>query len=1447
VTLLHRPAVRRTLPYVGFALLCYLPLLLTRPGWISADTKSYLYIDPTRLLSRAWSMWDPQIGLGTVSHQTIGYLWPMGPWYWVFEQLGVPDWVAQRLWWGTLLFAAGTGVVFMLRRFEWPTTAIWPAAAAYALTPYVLTHIGRLSGVLLPYAGLPWMIGLTVLAIRHRSWRHPAWFALLVTTVGSVNLTALALAGLGPLLWVGYVILTRQEPPRVVAAAVGRIGLLTVGASAWWLAGLTVQASHGVDIVRYTESAEVVARTSTAFEVIRGLGYWFFYGGDKLQLWLEVSYEYTQRPWLIAVTFALPTLGLISAGLVRWRHRAYVVSLVVVGTVVAVGGHPWDDPTPFGSVTKWFVTTPRGLAFRSLPRVVPVIALGSAVLVGAGIAAAAERWPRRARAGAVAAVAVAMLGLAPLWQRSLVSDNLSRTDIPVHWLDAATVIDQRDDGTRVLELPGSDFASYRWGMTVDPITPGLTDRPYVARELVPHGAPMGTDLLNALDLRLQENTLEPAALAPIARLMRAGDLVVRSDLQFERHNIARPRVVWNLVGRAPGLGDPLGLGDPVPNEAGPILQHLDEQWLLYEGLLPDPPPVAIVPVLGSVPIVALKPAEGALLLAGDGAGVVDAAAAGLLDGTELLRYSGDLTPEEIRAELARGATLIVTDSNRRRGERWGSLRHNRGHTERLDEERLRFDPGDNRLPRFPEAPPSAQTVTIQRGGITADATAYGNPITYAGEERASRAFDGDPRTAWSVGVFSDARGERLRARLDDPLEIEWIRIQQMSPDDSNRVITEVRVTFDGEHSIDVALGPESWEAPGQAVVFPRRTIHEVELTLVADSAGDPPRFRDFGPLGIAELVLGDDAPVIDEIVRVPSHALASAGDALASAPLGFVFTRIRQDPTDRTRDDEERAVRRLFELPVARSFRIDAVVRLSARADDGVLNSVLGHVSPDVVAWATDRMDGSRTERAAAAIDGDPGTAWTTPWGQPINHSVFVEVARPQVFDRATLSLVTDGRHSVPTRVRVRVDGEERALLDLPDLPDLPEPGAVSEVSIRFPAQEGHRFELEVVAAREVTSIDWTAARPLAHPVAIAELGLPGISLGPIPERFDTGCRDDLLRIDDLPVPVRVSGTSEDALAGGKLEVETCEPEVLLAAGPHEISASRGVDTGLDLDEIVLWGEAPHDRVVEPPRGQASILASGPDHLRVQLVELEPDQPVWFVFAQSLSDGWVATIDGRDLGPSTPVDAYANGWLLEPGGPDVVIDLRFAPQQRVNTALLLSALTVVACLGLAVRPSRRPRLDAGASDPEEAQPGPPELSLTVAGAPPGTARAALAAAAVGAATALFAPLPVAVGLALAALAGGLDRRARLLVALLPPALLGLAALYVVAWQVRYGIQPGIEWVTELERAHPIALAAVLALPVHLLVDRLWQPVANVSADQPGTSLPDAPSVEKNVR
>ena len=113
------------------AAMAYAPLLAVRPGVVTPDTKTYLYLDPLRFLQQVAFMWDPTVGLGTVSHEYIGYLLPMGPFFAAFHLLGVPVWVAQRLWLGSILLCAGWGVLYLSRilglagrdrrRRPWPT------------------------------------------------------------------------------------------------------------------------------------------------------------------------------------------------------------------------------------------------------------------------------------------------------------------------------------------------------------------------------------------------------------------------------------------------------------------------------------------------------------------------------------------------------------------------------------------------------------------------------------------------------------------------------------------------------------------------------------------------------------------------------------------------------------------------------------------------------------------------------------------------------------------------------------------------------------------------------------------------------------------------------------------------------------------------------------------------------------------------------------------------------------------------------------------------------------------------------------------------------------------------------------------------------------------------------------------------------------------------------
>ena len=138
-----------------------------------ADTKLYLYLDPGRLIGDAASTLDPRQFAGWVPHQHIAYLWPAGPWFWLFERLGVPDWVAHRLWIGTLLLAAGSACAGRPACSGSASSRRSVAAIVYQLSPYVLPYVSRTSVMLLPWAGLGWIVGFTIGRHAVATWRRP--------------------------------------------------------------------------------------------------------------------------------------------------------------------------------------------------------------------------------------------------------------------------------------------------------------------------------------------------------------------------------------------------------------------------------------------------------------------------------------------------------------------------------------------------------------------------------------------------------------------------------------------------------------------------------------------------------------------------------------------------------------------------------------------------------------------------------------------------------------------------------------------------------------------------------------------------------------------------------------------------------------------------------------------------------------------------------------------------------------------------------------------------------------------------------------------------------------------------------------------------------------------------------------------------------------------------
>jgi hypothetical protein len=1401
-------------------------LLFTAPGQVGADTKQYLYLDPDRLLGRAASMWDPNIGLGTVTHQNIGYLFPMGPWYWVFEHLGAPDWVAQRLWLGTIMFAAGTGVLFLLRTLDMRGKGAAVGALVYALTPYTLDFAARLSVLLLPWAGLPWMIALTARALRRGGWREPALLALVIVTIGGVNATALLYAGLGPVLWVAFAVwVSREVTGRRAVATIARIGVLTMVTSLWWVAGLSLQAGYGLDVLRYTETVETVALTSLVSEVLRGLGYWFFYGKDKLGPWIEPGSYYTQQVWLIVASFATPVLAFAAAALTRWRHRAYFIGLVVLGATIAVGAYPFDDPSPLGGVLKAAATgSSVGLAMRSTGRAVPLVALGLAVLLGAGITALERRRARWATVAVCVVAGVAAAAMAPLWAGKIVARNLRRPEeIPEYWRAAAASLDTKGNDTRVLELPGSDFASYRWGNTVDPITPGLIDRPYVARELIPYGSPPSADLLAALDRRLQEGVLEPEAIAPVAHLLGVGDIVMRNDLQFERYNLARPRPTHQLLTPTPdGLDEPISFGPALRNtpEQFPMI---DEIALALPAGATDPAPVVTYSVRDATPIVRTQSAARPLVLAGDGEGVVEAAAAGLVAQGAPILYSAALAadPRALSDALEAGADLVVTDSNRRRGRRWSTVRENTGYTEQAGERPLVGDLRDARLPVFPGAPEAAFTVAQLRGVRSVRASGYGNPVTYTPEDRPVLALDGDPQTAWRVAAFDDPVGERIELELERAMTTDRITLQQPTTGPRNRYMTRATLRFDRGDSVTVDLTEASRQPGGQRVDIGRRTIRRVEIEVDETNIGRRDSYTGFSAVGLAEIGLGDVR--VDEIVRLPTDLLSAAGDRSIDHRLTILLARARSAQLP-PRTDEELAIVRTFTLPAGRSFSLAGTARVSAAADDATVDRALG--ATGIRATSSGRLPGNLQARPALAIDGDPTTFWSSGLGQTEGMGVTYELPAAVTVDHLDLVVVADGRHSVPARIRVEAGGQAREV-DLPSIRDGEAENATARATVRFAPVTGDQLRVTVVRARPVMTTDWYSEGPVALPLGLAELGIAGVRATPPPATFPETCRTDLLTIDGRPVGVRVVGTHDQAERRRGMRVEACGPDadgIELDAGPHELRTQPGRDQGIDIDRLLLssdrgGGPATQDAALPLPEAapRVDVIDAGRTsfHLRVR----DAREPFWLVLGESHNLGWTAKGGERDLGRPEIVNGYANGWYVDPdalGGGDIDIRLNWAPQQRVWWALALSAIGALGCIALAiVNPGQRTARNARTPPPELASPFAPGRRGAV---PRRTRVGATLVAGLGAG--LIAGIPTGLLTGVLVLLALTRASARVLLTAGSVGALALAGLYAAGKQLRYDYLAQFEWPTRFHVAHTIAWVAVCLLAADALVEHV---------------------------
>ncbi len=979
--------------------------------------------------------------------------------------------------------------------------------------------------------------------------------------------------------------------------------------------------------------------------------------------------------------------------------------------------------------------------------------------------------------------------------RGFVDEAIDRDqDPPTYWTDAAERIDGRADGSRVLQLPGAEFGSFRWGHTNDQPFVGLGSTPLVTRDLLPLGSAAAMDLLFALDDRVQDGVLEADAVAPVARLLGANTILLTNDMAFERYRTARPEIVDALLTDpdVDGLSTVERLGTPVANN--PSAPMIDPTSLLDDRIGQPINPLSLIAVDDAQPVIRAK--TDSIVLSGSGDGLIDAAASGLIDGSEAIRYSASFTPDELSQAIADAGMLIVTDSNRDRAHHWRGSQDVHGHTEPggPDDDVLEATASDQRLDVFANDDPSVQTVAVQDGPVQAQASSYGEPFAYRPEDRAVMAIDGDRDTAWSVGDHGQPVGERIRLEVDAPGPSS-VTLHQIPPAPGGRIITSVQLTLDDNRTFDVDLGPESATADGQVLTDPSfASMQTLEIEITGVSSGEPTVAASRSGVGFTEIDLGRGPTT--ELIRLPVDAVS----AVDGAPTAIVLTRLRTDPTDPWRSDPEPRLLRSFSLDTPRQFDADITLRLDRAADDHAIAALLSEADPGATPTANRRLTGSVEARGTAALDGDTETAWVTPFDGALGAALtFVTTEPVQTFDLVQPS----GSFSPITMVRL---DNGSTSVDVP----VAAPDALGRSTITLPTPlAAGPTSLTITGIEPRTTIDRRYGDVLTLPAAVAEVSLAVTARSDLdagaPISFE--CVRDLLTVDGEPVGLSFSATAASLIGGEPIAAEVCDGPIAFDAAEHIVAAttpSSGPLSALNVDRIVLrdFVVAP----VEPASSPIGVAVERDDpRARTVVVEACPDG-CWLVLGEGYNDAWEASVGGTDLGDPELVDGGFNGWWLAPSDQPVTVEIRWTAQAPVTWGLTIGVISSL-LLVLVIALSRR-------------------ATATVLPAPVlaiGSKRVAphaLAAAAtlIVSSAVLISPVWGLVAVAPAGLALWAGRRPRPWPASRPLELIGLAAATAVAGSVLMIERsqrpfPNAGWTLEFDHLNGAAIFAVLVLTV----------------------------------
>jgi arabinofuranan 3-O-arabinosyltransferase len=1248
------------------------------PGRIAADTKLDLFVDPAGLLARALNLWEPLGFFGHLTNQGYGYLFPMGPFFWLGELSGTPQWVVQRLWWSLLLVIAFLGIVRLARLLG--VCAFWPrllAGLTFALGPRMVTELGVLSVEVLPYAVAPWVLIPLVAVARGGSYRRAAALSgLAVCAAGGVN--AVASAAVLPL--AAWWILTRFTG-RARWVLAGWWSLAVILATAWWALPLMILGRYSPPFLDWIESASVTTAITAPDTVLRGTSQWVAYVADAGGPVWPSGWSLVTQPVFIVATGVMAAIGIAGLALTAGRGprwRSFLIGGLLLGWTAVGMGHlgPWSG---LGSEFLRSLLDGALAPLRNTHKFEVLIRLPIAI----GVAFAVEWLLRHRRrvsvvghrvSTAAAGVGVGVVALAlgisavPALTGELTRDR-SFVEIPEYWTQASDWLATQESSGRALVLPGASFGIYSWGRTNDEPLQALGQASWVVRDAVPLAGAGAIRWLDAINERVTTGRGSPG-LAPA--LHRAGVewVVIRNDLDRRRAGSARPESIRQALVRSGGFTPVAGFGPVIP-------PFRSESTVIDAGLIDANTAVEVWRVDsqagGSDPRVALRPLTDVVAVSGSSEAIVDLADVGLVNSGTTVLVNGDEAVIQDELGSAVNVRQGISDTYRRSevifGRSWNNRTSVLSATSPYRADRAVHDyvietsTGDSS---------TFHTVAVMSGG-TVSASSSGSDVDavigLGPQSDPFSAIDGDGVTAWRTGEFGSGVGQWWQVEWDRPVRIEQpvirVRFVGAPSADPRDAPAAVDVSTDQGSVITAVVGNDQWQDLG----IRTGATSSLRITLV-ESQGDGIE----AGFGIREV----------ELPEPPRRSFAVPG-SMRGGPAVFTATRgesagclsvggIVQCADGLALPGSERAgLFRTFTTDDTTAVGIKVRVRPRPGPELDALLSPLG--TGFVTAEASSTLVDDPAARAQAAVDGSLETAWiasprdrrptlTLSWNDPVT----VQGVRLSVDTRVAASL--------PLTVTVTVNGSPTtAVVD-------------SFGRIRVPPQQATSVTVQFDNTVGLRSLDPITGRFEALPIAISEvsiLGAPDLAKGPLPGSLVSapcGFGPSVFLDGQLVTRTSVTMTVGQALTDAVVSATPCDTgTAALQPGIHDMEAISS--SAFTVESVVLSPIEFFTAVSSTEPVEVSTWEAAQRSITIPV----GSQPRLLELTENYNPGWVASQGDVTFTPLR-VDGWRQAWII-PADTGGDVDIAFAPNRPYRLGLGIGLIAVIALIVMAFIPVRR--------------------------------------------------------------------------------------------------------------------------------------------------------------